>query len=55
MLIKIHRTVNKNTLRNIKLIGKILVDFIIYLFQSPGSGLILVYSFNNNVSMDEQV
>ena len=38
MLIKIHRILIKNTLSNIKLIGKILVDFIINLFQSPGPG-----------------
>ena len=47
-------TLIKSTRSNKKLIGKILVDFIINLSESPVHGF-LIYSFNNNVSMGEQV
>ena len=53
MLIKFHGILNKNTRSNIKLIGKILVDFITNLSKSPVLGF-LIYSFNNKISMDEQ-
>ena len=45
---------NENTLANIKLIGQILLDFIINLSELPVLGF-LILSFNNKVSMDEQV